>query len=249
MLTNVCRAGPAWLCSRQARARASASNCRRCCCPASSWLSAHSRPMCAMLLPSCQPASRPGSASGELSSGLPWYAYSPCCDVGLRRHRHCRLLTLLFFPRHCPKYGLMSGAVTLPSVRYQHCRTSLLPFSAHHMKWTVLAGCTCAVCAQAMPLLQATLQAAVAGRLKLLYVTPECLAMSWVADRLNGLHISLACVDEAHHASERSPTCRPGCLQLPQRLARCAPGAVKCALRTPHVTTFGRKCFRDWYMQ
>lgn len=75
--------------------------------------------------------------------------------------------------------------------------------------------------------LQATLRAAVAGRLKLLYVTPECLAMSWVADKLQGVHISLACVDEAHHASERSPTCRPGCLQLPQRLARCAPTAVR----------------------
>lgn len=84
--------------------------------------------------------------------------------------------------------------------------------------------------------LQATLQAAAAGRLKLLYVTPECLAMSWVADKLHGLHISLACVDEAHHASERSPTCRPGCLQLPQRLARCAPDAVKYALLASDVS-------------
>eukprot|EP00892_Ulva_mutabilis_P003964 jgi/Ulvmu1/193/UM001_0197.1 len=76
----------------------------------------------------------------------------------------------------------------------------------------------------------ATLQAAVTGRLKLLYVTPECLAMSWVADKLQDVHISLACVDEAHHASERSPTCRPGCLQLPQRLAHCAPTAIRLLL-------------------
>lgn len=127
----------------------------------------------------------------------------------------------------------------MPSARQRH-RKSLFPFStAHQVMLAVLRGYSFAVWS-GDGVLQATLLAAVAGRLKLLYVTPECLAMSWVADRLRFLHISLACIDEAHHASERSPTCRPGCLQLPQRLARCAPGAVKCAHHMPHTAMSGR---------
>ena len=74
---------------------------------------------------------------------------------------------------------------------------------------------------------QATLAAAEAGRLKLLYITPECLATSWVADRLCSTHISLVCVDEAHVASSMSPSCRAGCLRLPTLVSSIAPHAAR----------------------
>jgi superfamily II DNA helicase RecQ len=75
---------------------------------------------------------------------------------------------------------------------------------------------------------QATLEAAAAGRLKLLFVTPECLAMSWVQEALACVRVSLACIDEAHYASETSASCRSGCLRIPQLLQRLAPAAVRC---------------------
>jgi superfamily II DNA helicase RecQ len=76
---------------------------------------------------------------------------------------------------------------------------------------------------------QATLEAAVASRLKVLFVTPECLAMTWVSQRLAPLHISLVCIDEAHYVSETSANCRPGCTRVPHLLAQVAPAAVRCA--------------------
>lgn len=85
--------------------------------------------------------------------------------------------------------------------------------------------------------MQATLDAAVAGRLKLLFVTPECLAMSWVQERLAGLAVSLICVDEAHYASETSANCRAGCLRIPQLIARVAPAATRCAHTYPDDVT------------
>ena len=78
--------------------------------------------------------------------------------------------------------------------------------------------------------MQACLEAAVAGRLKMLFVTPECLAMTWVQERLRSVRVSLVCIDEAHYASETSACCRPGCLRIPQHLALVAPDAVKYVL-------------------
>jgi superfamily II DNA helicase RecQ len=74
---------------------------------------------------------------------------------------------------------------------------------------------------------QATLEAAVAGRLKILYVTPECLAMSWVQRQLIGVNVSLVCIDEAHYASETCANCRPGYLRLAKLLSQLAPSATR----------------------
>lgn len=80
---------------------------------------------------------------------------------------------------------------------------------------------------------QATLEAAVAGRLKMLFVTPECLSTSWVSAQVSKLDVSLVCVDEAHYASESGASCRAGCAQLPELLQAVAPTARKCAQLLP----------------
>jgi superfamily II DNA helicase RecQ len=84
---------------------------------------------------------------------------------------------------------------------------------------------------------QATLDAAVAGRLKVLYVTPECLATSWVQSRLSAIAVSLVCIDEAHYASVTSANCRPGYLRLTKLISHLAPMATRYV-----VFIFARCC-------
>jgi hypothetical protein len=97
-------------------------------------------------------------------------------------------------------------------------------------------------------IVQATLEAAVAGRLKVLYVTPECLAMSWVQRRLIGVNVSLVCIDEAHYASVTCANCRPGYLRLAKLLSQLAPSATRyVAPAAPDIghSVMWQQCMRE----
>lgn len=140
------------------------------------------------------------------------------------------MLGMLF--HGCLKASLLASAWEVTSSVPQWCASSsTLPLCHYSSRLNPLAS-------HPIPtdnstermMLQATLAAAEAGRLKLLYITPECLATSWVADRLCNTHISLVCVDEAHVASAMSPSCRAGCLRLPTLVPSLAPDAARYAV-------------------
>jgi ATP-dependent DNA helicase RecQ len=82
-----------------------------------------------------------------------------------------------------------------------------------------------------------SLQAAAAGRLRLLYVAPERFSRPGFLDRLAGLHVSRFVVDEAHCISSWGHDFRPEYRQLGRALAACGrpPVAAFTATATPRV--------------